>query len=446
MFGSSSPGRLMARAVTVSGLLVAGTVGTAAVALAHHPEIAATTECGGIVHFTATAWQTSSTAARTNPTIGVSYSTNGGASFVNLPQLAAYYFGSDNDYAFSDTINLKDLTGSLPASVVIKATALAKWANGAASGSSRQTGVLTLTGCPAQPSASISEVSCSNGAATVKLNNDGDDAVEFTVSGPDGVSTHSVAGHGTKSLTKDVAEDADATYSVSADGMSTVTKAVHRDCTQPAPTALFANGENCSFDVTFGNALGTQDAVFSVADTSGNTAEVTVAPGQETTRNHVVDPGTSDTVTVTSPGMSTATHTLSCAAAELPPVQGPPVEQPPTEQPPTEQPPTEEPPTEEPPTEEPPVQGPPAEQPPTETPGSTPVVETPETPGSSVLGTHTSKTTKPARPAPSVASASAQRQLPFTGTNTAELLIAGFLALAFGAALTTAGRRRGDVR
>ena len=431
MLGSSSPGRLLARAAMVSGLIIAGTVGTAAVALAHHPEITASTQCGGIVHFTATAWQTSSSAVRTNASIGVSYSTNGGSSFVSLPQLAAYQFSSDNDYAFSDTVDLKALTGSLPSSVVIKATALAKWGNGGAAGSSRQTGALTLTGCPAKPSASISDVNCSaGGTATVKLNNDGDNAVEFTVSGPDGSSTHTVAGHGEKTLTKNVAEDTDATYSITAAGMVPVTKTVHRDCTQPAATVVFADLSNCSFDVTFGNKLGTQNALFGVGDTAGNTAEVTVAPGAESTRNHVVDPGTSDTVTVTSPGMQTATHTLSCAAVEETPVEETPVEETPVEETPVEETPVEETPVDETPVDE--------------TPEATPVLNPVTVPGASVLGTSkTASTTKPA--VTSVASASAQRQLPFTGANTAELLIAGLLALAFGTALTAAGRRRGDV-
>jgi hypothetical protein len=36
------------------------------------------------------------------------------------------------------------------------------------------------------------------------------------------------------------------------------------------------------------------------------------------------------------------------------------------------------------------------------------------------------------------------RQLPFTGTNTVDLLTAGLLSLIFGAVLMSAGRRRGD--
>jgi hypothetical protein len=451
MFGSSSPthqwgaGRLVARAATVGGLMLVATVGTAAVALAHHPEIVASAHCGGAVSFTASAWQTSSDAARTNPTIGISYSTNGGSSFASVPQLAAYHFGSDNSYAFSDTIDLVALTGSLPSSVVIKATALAKWANGGGSGSSRQTGVLTVTGCAAKPGAVISGVDCSSGGTVaIKLNNDGDDAAAFTVTGPDGTGTVSVGGHGTKTVTRTAGEDVDSTYSVASDGMDTVTKTVHRDCTQPAPTAAFANGENCSIEVTFGNTLGTQDAVFGVTDTAGNTAEVTVPAGQQSTRNHVVDPGTSDTVTVTSPGMETATHTLACAAVVVPPVEEPPVDNGSTDEPPVDNGSTDEPPVDNPPTEEPPVVDPPVVNPPVETPVTTPVIDPPKAPGSSVLSSTTGKAT-PHHPVTAIGSTSAQRQLPFTGSDTAELLIAGLLALAFGTALTAAGRRRGDV-
>jgi hypothetical protein len=454
MVGSISPARrraprdFLTRAVTVGGFIVVATIGTATAALAHHPEIAASAECGGVVHFTATAWQTSSDPARTNPTIGVSYSTNSGGSFVSLQQLAAYHFGSDNGYAFSDTVDLTALTGSLPSSVVIKATALASWGNGAGGGSSRQTGVLTITGCAAKPGATISGVDCSSGGTVaIKLNNDGDEPAEFTVSGPGSSTVVSVAGHDTKSLTKTVIEDGDATYTVAATGMDTVSKTVHRDCTQPAPTVAFAdNSERCSIDVTFGNTLGTQDAVFGVTDTAGNTAEVTVAAGESTTRNHTIEPGTSDTVTVTSPGMETATHTLACAAVVEPPVVEPPVVEPPVVEPPVVEPPVDNPPTEqppvvEPPVVEPPVDNPPTEQPPVETPVSTPVVNPPKSPGSAVLGT---TTTKVHHPVTSVGSANAQRQLPFTGSDTAELLIAGLLALASGLALTAAGRRRGD--
>ena len=399
------PGRLLARAATVGTLTITGMgglVGIAAVALAHHPEISASTECGGTVHFTASAWVTSSDAARTNPKIGVSYSTNGGSSFTSLPQLDAYRFDTDNGFSFSDTLNLTALTGSLPSSVVIKATALASWGNGGGGGSSRQTGVLTVSGCPAQPAATISAVDCSaNGAASIKLTNRGDDDAVFTITGPDGTSSETVAGHGSKTATRTVDEDADATFTVAAAGMDTVTKTVHRNCTEPAPIVTFGHSDVCTIDVTFSNKQGTQGAVFTATNSAGETSQVTVPAGEETTRSHIVAAGTSDTITVTSPGMPSATHTLACAAV-VPPVDEPPVDEPPVDEPPVDEPPVDEPPVDEPPVDEP----------------------------SAVLGT--------------VRSTNAQRMLPVTGSDTAELLIAGLLALATGAALTTAGRRRGD--
>src|SRR3954462_10158682 len=154
--------RLGARVLTVGVLSAAGVLGTAAVSWAHHPEIAASTQCGGLVHFTSTAWTTSSTAARTNPTIGVSYSTNGGSSFTSLPQKPAYHLGSDNDYSFSDDFAL---SAPLPSTVIVRATALAKWANGGSAGSYRQTQALTVQGCPAKPNATISDVDCSAGGS-----------------------------------------------------------------------------------------------------------------------------------------------------------------------------------------------------------------------------------------------------------------------------------------
>src|SRR5258705_10053163 len=98
--------RLGARVLTVGVVTAAAVVGTAAVSWAHHPEVAASTDCGGIVHVTSTAWTTSNATARTNPTIGISYSTNGGSSYTSLPQLAAYHFGADNNYSFGDTFTL----------------------------------------------------------------------------------------------------------------------------------------------------------------------------------------------------------------------------------------------------------------------------------------------------------------------------------------------------
>jgi hypothetical protein len=420
--------RLGARIGTVGAVAAAVVVGTAAVSWAHHPEIAASTDCGGVVHFTSTAWTTTSTAARTNPTIGISYSTDNGSTFLSLPQKPDYHFGADDNYSFSDTFTL---SRPLPATVIVRATALAKWANGASAGAYRQTQALTVQGCPAQPNAAISDVDCAaGGSVVVRLSNDGDLPATFDVTTNGDSEQVTVGGHDSATRTRTVVEDADAALAVTADGMATVAKTVHRDCTQPVPTATLSH--DCDgMHAELANLGGTQAAIFSITTSDGETEQVTVAPGATTNRTYAVGEGATRTVTVSSLGMSDVSDTFTRhCTPELP--------TPPTS---TDGGTTNTPVTPTVPTG---PTGPTAHDPATS--GTTP-------PTTSVLGI--SKTKAPAhvhvpaqgaapRVSPAVRAAANARSLPFTGVNTADLLIMGLLSLVFGTALMGAGRRRGD--
>jgi hypothetical protein len=417
--------RLGARVLTIGGVSAAVVFGTAAVSWAHHPEVAASTDCGGVVHFTSTAWTTTSTSARTNPTIGISYSTDGGSTFAPLPQLAAYHFAADNNYSFSDTF---DLSKPLPPTVIVRATALAKWANGAGAGSYRQTPALTVQACPAEPSATISDVNCSDGGTVlVRLSNDGDLPASFTLDGPAGAQQLTVDGHDSVTQTMTPTEDGDATYAVSADGMATVTKTVHRDCTQPASVATLSH--DCTgIHVALANTDGTQDAVFTISTSDGVTEQVTVAAGATVTRTYAVAEGTTRTVAVTSAGMDAVSDSFTCHCSQEQPTPGNEGNTPPVDDPGPTVGTTNDGPSD---PDDPSTSG----QTSGRTSGSTAVLGVSE---------HRSLPRTTSSTPATVRSASAARQLPFTGTNTVDLLTAGLLSLILGAVLTSAGRRRGD--
>jgi hypothetical protein len=421
--------RTGARVGTIGVLAAAGILGTAAVSWAHHPEVAASTDCGGVVHFTSTAWTTTDTAARTNPTIGISYSINNGYTFISLPQLPAYHFGADNNYSFGDTFTLHK---PLPSTVIVRATALAKWANGASAGAYRQTQALNVESCPAVPSATIGEVDCSaDGAVPVRLTNDGDLPAEFTISGPDDTQHVSVPGHGSVTQTVTPAEDSDAAYAVSADGMTTVNKTVHRNCVEPKPVAALSH--DCDgIHAVLANTFGSQDAVFTVTTSDGITEHVTVAPGESNTRIYSVAEGTTRTVTVSSDGMTDMSETFTRQCAPQPPVDN--GDNGATDGPSTG-------------TDNGNTEGATSGTS-TGTTDSAHPTTSGTTQGASVLGISKAKrpvTTHGRTAAPQVRSASSARQLPFTGTNTLDLLTAGLLSLVLGTVLTSAGRRRGDV-
>ena len=107
--------------------MVAGLAAFTGIASAHHAEVVASAACGGHISFTSTAWNGSTEASRTNPKIEISYSVNSGSTFTKLAQKAAYQFNKANNYQFTDSF---DLAAPLPSSVIVKAQAIANWANG----------------------------------------------------------------------------------------------------------------------------------------------------------------------------------------------------------------------------------------------------------------------------------------------------------------------------
>jgi len=157
--------RLSARVLLLLGVtFVATALFGLATASAHNPEITASVDCEGLVSYTAVSWAGGATdAARTNPNIGVWYSTDGGATFTQLPHEPAHQFNAGNGFEFSDSFQLP---APLPAAVIVRAQAQANWGDGAGPGSARQTEVLTLPPCPPTTTTSAPETTTTSVADT----------------------------------------------------------------------------------------------------------------------------------------------------------------------------------------------------------------------------------------------------------------------------------------
>jgi hypothetical protein len=222
--------------VGFAGLSVAAVAGSAlfaGAAFAHHPEVAVTTDCTGVVHFTSTAWQPATDAQRTNPRIGVAYEVDGG-SFVDLPQKPEYHYDAANGFSFSDELPPLDAGWH---EVTVQVTALGQWGSGYQGPDSREASVLAPTDCttPAQPSATVADASCADHGAVVTLVNEGGEPVDFDVSGD----TVTVGPNATVEHTVTFPGDTGTTITVSAPGMDDVVDDVEYSCasTTPAPPA-----------------------------------------------------------------------------------------------------------------------------------------------------------------------------------------------------------------
>ncbi len=295
------PVRIVAGIVATLVATVAGLMFSATAAFAHHPEVTATIECRGLVSFTSTAWSTTDLPRRINASIGVSYSTNGGTSFTALPSKAAYHYGADNGYSFSDTFQLPS---PLPATVIVKVTALAGWGpsgNLAGAGDSRQTLALTRPTCPAVPLATIAEVDCATHGSSVTLGNGGEDAVTFTVTkGNQLIDTVTVPGGATITKTYPLDEDQTATFKVAAPGMDDVIRTLTRNCEQPhadATVSCLAGGASLSFD-----NQGDSPTTFTVLKGQAQIDHFTVVGHDHTVRTYPMHEDETATFTVTSPG------------------------------------------------------------------------------------------------------------------------------------------------
>ncbi len=282
-------------------LTVAGVGITATPAFAHHPEVTASVDCRGLVSFTSTAWSTTDSNRRINASIGVSYSTNGGGAFTDLPLDPAYHYGADNNYTFSDTFQLAT---PLPATVIVKVTALAGWGpsgNLAAPGGTRQTLALTRPTCPAAPSASIADVDCAAHGVVVTLTNGGEAAATFTVVENDElIDTVAVAGGATITKTYPLAEDQTATIKVTAPGMDDVVRTLTRNCEQPRAHASVSCSAGGAY-LTFGND-GDSPTTFTVDKGDTQVEQVDVAGHGNAARTYPITEGETATFTVTSSG------------------------------------------------------------------------------------------------------------------------------------------------
>ncbi len=290
--------------VTTVLVALAGVVLTATPAFAHHPEVTATVQCGGQVSFTSTAWSTTDLDRRINASIGVSYATNGGSSFTDLPLKATYHYNAANDYSFSDTFQL---TSPLPATVIVRVKALAGWGpsgNLAGPGDTRQTLALTRPTCPAAPHATIADVDCATTGVSLTLANGGEDSVTFTVAKDnDTIDTVTVAGGATIDKTYPLDEDQTATIKVTAPGMNDVARTLTRNCEQPHADATVSCAAGGAY-VTFDNQ-GDTSTTFTVYKGQTQIDHFSVAGHGDAVRTYTMHEDETATITVTSTaGMS----------------------------------------------------------------------------------------------------------------------------------------------
>ena len=138
---------MIARLTGLVFAVLAVLLAAAAPASAHHVDVSATVSCTGIVSFTATAWQSTSEAGRTNVQIRVSYSIDG-RDFVALPAKRTYAFSAANRFTFSDSF---PLGRPLPRSVVVAAQSTGPWSDSTEAGAPHTTGPLVVPSCPARP-------------------------------------------------------------------------------------------------------------------------------------------------------------------------------------------------------------------------------------------------------------------------------------------------------
>jgi hypothetical protein len=411
----------------VSAAALLGSAFFATSAFAHHPEVSATTDCTGVVDFTATAWSGDSPdpairdGQRTNPTIGISYSLDGGA-YVNLPQQPEYHFDAANGYSFSDEFT--------PAGdwdqITVRATAIGKWGSGYKGPDYRETTIDAATGCttPAQPSATVSEPTCAEGGATVHLHNAGDDDAVFEVNGT--------------SYTVDKDEDVLVTFPGDTPTDITVTSGAYTEtfsdleyhCAAPVPSATIATA-TCADGGTVVHLVNTGDAPadFTISVPGQPDIDVTV-PANGTLDQPVALPeDVTSTVTVVSGAVLDLSQDVTYECASTPSDNPPTTPDTPPAVPDVPVPTTPELETPTPPT--PAVEVPVAAPATGEEVTPAPAAETPAP--TQVLG---ESVAAPAAAAPGSAT------LPFTGASTGPLALTGIGTLLAGLAMAFAGRRR----
>ena len=124
---------------TVTVLLCLAAMALAPSAFAHHGRIGGSMDCQGLVTFTASAWQTSSTSAKTHNDVRVYLVQAGGATVSPAQQVGSGQFKSSNGFAFSGSFTAPAAVSS----VKLQVKEIGSWANG--SGSSNGTNAESST-------------------------------------------------------------------------------------------------------------------------------------------------------------------------------------------------------------------------------------------------------------------------------------------------------------
>jgi hypothetical protein len=117
----------------------------ASAAAAHHSDVSAAMDCSGKVTYTATAWNGTTAASRTNQDVRVSVSYDKGATFA---QVGSGHFGPDNNFSFAGSFSAGSAT-----SAIVKVQEVARWGDGSAVAAPHTVTVNKPTGCaPSCPS------------------------------------------------------------------------------------------------------------------------------------------------------------------------------------------------------------------------------------------------------------------------------------------------------
>lgn len=274
-------------------------------ASAHHPEISASVACetegaGFIVDFESVSWQTNggNTGGGANPHIDISYRlrTDGGSAsaWTTLTWQPAYRYTSANNYRFTDTIDLADLSGGNQ--IQVRATATADWGNGSDGGQTTDTAWQTLpTNCQPPGSPTVgSSVACTNGNGdvVVTLANSavaGAASVSFVVTDPrtNAATTRTLAAGQSDSVTLTGFSDGAVTIPVTADGIhhdQTLTVACDRPGLPAVSAQVACANGNGDVTVSLANTGGDLPVTFVVTDPRTNaTTTRTLAPGESDT-------------------------------------------------------------------------------------------------------------------------------------------------------------------
>ena len=114
------------RAGTTAVLACLAALAVVPAALAHHARISGSMDCQGNVSFTASAWQTSSTSARTHNDVRIYVVQSNGATVSPAQQVGSGQFKSSNGFTFSGSFAVPALVNS----VKLNVKEIGAWGNG----------------------------------------------------------------------------------------------------------------------------------------------------------------------------------------------------------------------------------------------------------------------------------------------------------------------------